>query len=276
MKLTTHSVEKPWGRIELPPPFDTLKGAGQPIGEIWFDAGDDRQQELLVKYIFTNEKLSVQVHPDDDEGRERGLPGGKSECWYILDAQPGATLGLGTKRPMSGEELRAAALDGSIEGLMDWKAIAPGDFFFVPAGTVHAIGAGVSLIEIQQNVDVTYRLYDYGRPRELHLDDGVAVADAEPYPMALARRVDACRPDVDQVLLTECPQFSVMHSCNLAATRAAFARHELWVVPLDGIARSGGDTATAGECLWLSGTDEVTGDPGTHALVGVGALPQPN
>jgi mannose-6-phosphate isomerase len=274
MKLSTHSVEKPWGRANLPPPFQTLSGGGQPVGEIWFDAGDGQHQELLVKYIFTTEKLSVQVHPDDDQGQARGLRGGKSECWYILDAQPGATLGLGTRRPLSAEELRAASLDGSIEALMDWKDIAPGDFFFVPAGTVHAIGAGVSLIEIQQNVDVTYRLYDYGRPRELHLNDGVAVAIARPYPMGLARRVDACALGVEQVLLTECPQFSVMHSCDLAATRRAFPGHELWVVPLDGVVRSGGDSAGAGECLWLSGTDEMTGGPGAHALVGVGALPK--
>jgi mannose-6-phosphate isomerase len=270
MKLTTHSVQKPWGRADLPPPFTGLSvGGGDPIGEIWFDAGADKHQELLVKYIFTSEKLSVQVHPTDDQGRARGLAGGKSECWYILDVQPGATLGLGTLRDLDGDALRAAALDGSIEALMDWKTVAPGDFYFVPAGTVHAIGAGISLIEIQQNVDVTYRLYDYGRPRELHLDDGVAVSVAAPYTMGLARRVDACRADAPQVLLTECPQFTVMHSCDLAATRDAFAGHEMWVVPLDGVTRSGGEEARAGECLWVSGTEAVTGDAGTHALVGI-------
>src|SRR3546814_17216030 len=101
------------------------------------------------------------VHPNDAQARERGLPGGKEECWYILDAEPDAKLGIGLTRRLSGEELRAAALDGSIEQLMDWKAVNAGDFFFIPAGTVTDIGAGLKLVEVQQNFDVTSRLYDY-------------------------------------------------------------------------------------------------------------------
>ena len=172
MKLQRRYVEKPWGRTELPPMFDPP--AGERIGEVWFT--DGAELPLLAKYIFTSERLSVQVHPDDEQARARGLAQGKSECWYILDAEPGATLGLGLTREVGSDELRAAALDGSIEQLMDWRAVAAGDFFFVPSGTIHAIGAGISLLEFQQNADVTYRLYDYGRPRELHLDDGMAVA----------------------------------------------------------------------------------------------------
>src|SRR3546814_988628 len=95
----------------------------------------------------SSEKLSIQVHPNDEQARERGLPGGKEECWYILDAEPDAKLGIGLTRRLSGEELRAAALDGSIEQLMDWKDVKAGDFFFIPAGTVHAIGAGLKLVE---------------------------------------------------------------------------------------------------------------------------------
>src|SRR5205823_13170573 len=110
-----------------------------------------------------------------DQARARGLPRGKSECWYILEAEPGAVLGLGLTREAAADELRAAALDGSIEELISWRPVRAGDFISVPPGTIHAIGAGISLLEIQQNADVTYRLYDYGRPRELHLDDGIAV-----------------------------------------------------------------------------------------------------
>ena len=124
LKLHTKSVEKPWGRTELPSIFPNPDA--KQIGEIWFDGPEGRHLPLLVKYIFTSEKLSIQVHPNDAEARERGLPGGKSECWYILDAEPDAVLGIGVKEPLSAEALRAAALDGSIEQLMDWKPVAKG------------------------------------------------------------------------------------------------------------------------------------------------------
>lgn len=271
MKLGAHLVEKPWGRYELPAPFNALPGTdGKQIGELWFEpeGNETRRQDLLVKYIFTSERLSVQVHPNDAQGQARGLSGGKSECWYILAADDGATLGLGTKQPLSPDELRAAALDGSIEQLMDWKPVSAGDFFFVPAGTVHAIGAGISVIEVQQNVDVTYRLYDYGRPRELHLDDGVAVSIAQPYPAQFSRKVDAS--ENASRLLVECPQFSVVYSNDLSATRTELSGRPLWVVPLCGSASSGGDTAGAGECLWIAPDEDVSAVPGTTALVGAG------
>lgn len=178
MRLRGREVETPWGRDD---------GSGRKVGEIWFEAPDGRPLPLLVKYLFTSEALSVQVHPDDDQARARGLPNGKSECWYVVAAEPGARIGLGFDRALTPEELRAAALDGSIERLMTWHAAQAGDFFSVPAGTVHAIGAGLTLIEVQQPSDTTYRLYDYGRPRELHLDDAVAVAAAAPYPPDMRR-----------------------------------------------------------------------------------------
>jgi len=134
-----------------------------------------------VKYIFTSEKLSVQVHPNDAQaGRAGEFDTGKEERRLVIDAEPGATLGIGFKEPISADAMRAAALDGSIADLLAWHPVRAGDFC-IPAGTVHAIGAGVSLIEIQQNSDITYRLYDYGRPRSLHLDKGVAVARGELY-----------------------------------------------------------------------------------------------
>jgi mannose-6-phosphate isomerase len=179
-RLARRHVERVWGRCDLAGPFAPPPGAGaEPIGEIWFEGAPGA--ELLVKYLFTAERLSIQVHPGDAAARARGLPRGKDEAWYVVSAEPGAAIGLGLTHCVSPGALRAAALDGSIERLLDWRAVAAGEFFYSPAGTVHAIGGGVSLIEIQQNLDLTYRLYDYGRPRELHLDEAVAVADPGPW-----------------------------------------------------------------------------------------------
>jgi mannose-6-phosphate isomerase len=210
--------------------------AGRRIGEVWFTAATDKP--LLVKYLFTSERLSIQVHPNGEQARARGLSRGKSECWYILEAEPDASLGLGLKREVSADALRAAALDGSIEQLMDWRPVRAGDFFMVPAGTIHAVGAGISLLEFQQNSDVTYRLYDYGRPRELHLDDGIAVARAERYPDALAQHL---APDEFRTLV-DGPRFVLAHS-----DRDMFEDRERWLIPLEGAAGN----ASAGDCLLL-------------------------
>jgi mannose-6-phosphate isomerase len=217
MKLTPREVEKPWGRDD---------GAGRRIGEIWFEAPDGRALSLLVKYLFTSDKLSVQVHPDDAHASARGLRSGKSECWYVVAAEPGAKLALGLKEGMSERELRAAAADGSIEGRLDWIEAREGDFFSVPAGTIHAIGPGLSLIEIQQPSDVTYRLYDYGRDRELHVDDAVAVANRSPSPQ-LHRRAGP-----DSALLLTAPPFSAAYVA--AGEAEPFAGLERWVLPLTG------------------------------------------
>ncbi len=179
--MQARPVERPWGRTELPPPFTALAQGGARIGEIWFEDGEGSPHPLLIKYLFTSERLSIQVHPDDAAAQAAGLASGKDEAWLVFAADPGATIGLGLKRSVTPEALRGAALDGSIEQLVDWRPVAADDFIYSPAGTIHAIGAGVSLVEIQQNADVTYRLYDYGRPRELHLDQGMKVADPKPF-----------------------------------------------------------------------------------------------
>ena len=179
IELRRRPVERIWGRDALPPPFGTLGGRGEAIGEIWFEA-PAREPELLVKYLFTSQPLSVQVHPDAAEARRRGLRSGKDEAWLILDAEPGAAIGLGLKEALPRDALRAAALSGEVERLLDWRPVAPGDIIYAPAGTIHAIGAGLSLIEIQQNCDVTYRLWDYGRNRELQVEDAVRAAHARP------------------------------------------------------------------------------------------------
>lgn len=180
VELGKHIVRKPWGRADAN--LDAGSPAGlDPVGEIWFDDPADPNPELLVKLLFTSERLSIQVHPDNEAARTRGFARGKDEAWYILDAEPGASIALGPKQAVTADKLRGAALDGSIEELVDWRPVRAGDFLFSPAGTVHAIGAGLRLIEIQQNLDLTYRLYDYGRPRELHLEDGIAVATLTPF-----------------------------------------------------------------------------------------------
>ena len=183
--LKAVAVERVWGRRALPAGFPRPPG-DEPIGEIWFEA--PAEAPLLVKYLFTSERLSIQVHPDDAAAQAKGYPRGKDEAWYVIDAEPGAVIGLGLKREVSASELRAAALDGSIENLLDWKPAQKGDVFYSPAGTVHAIGGGIALIEIQQNLDLTYRLYDYGRPRELHLEEGIAVAEPRPWSPPSERR----------------------------------------------------------------------------------------
>lgn len=177
-RLAMRAVARPWGRRDLPPAFPRGEH-GEPIGEIWYEGAG--AAELLVKYLFTAERLSIQVHPDDAAARALGYARGKDEAWYVLHAEPGATIGLGMTHRVAPNELHRAARDGSIEQLLDWRRVQAGEIFYSPAGTIHAIGGGLSLIEIQQNLDLTYRLYDYGRPRELHLDAAIAVADPGPW-----------------------------------------------------------------------------------------------
>jgi mannose-6-phosphate isomerase len=261
VKLQSHSVEKPWGRTDLASVFGG--SSNRQIGEIWFEHPSAQDLPLLVKYIFTSEKLSVQVHPNDAEARERGLRRGKNECWYILDAENGATLGLGLKSSVSADELRAAALDGSIERLMDWRPVAPGDFFYVPAGTVHAIGAGIMLLEVQQNADVTYRLYDYGRPRELHLDEGIAVSRREVYSSNDLRPAGG---PLDAVLI-DGPHFSVIRASSSESIPAPMSMRRRWVMPLRGQVCSSGETASAGECLLLEPAAPLTFRDSAVALI---------
>jgi mannose-6-phosphate isomerase len=246
MKLERSYIEKPWGRTSLPPPFDSLTAK---IGEVWF--GGTPELPLLVKYIFTSERLSIQVHPDDEQARKRGLPRGKSECWFIIGAEPGAVLGLGLTHEVGSDELRTAALDGSIEQLIDWRPVRAGDFVQVPAGTIHAIGAGISLIEIQQNSDVTYRLYDYGRPRELHLDDAVDVAVRAPFD---GRLIQHLAPGEERTLIDGTP-FKLV-----SARDDQFLDHRRWLIPLSGELRSGGDVARAGDCLLAAPGERVTSE----------------
>ena len=163
-------------------PWSSIDGTGEAVGELWFERADKNAPipALLLKLLFTSEPLSIQVHPDDTFARAMGMPNGKSEAWYIISAKPGAQIGVGLKHRITPQELRTSIRNGSIVDLVQWRPVAKGDVVFIPAGTIHALGAGIVLAEIQQRSDTTFRLFDYGRQRELHDDNGVAVANAWP------------------------------------------------------------------------------------------------
>lgn len=188
-----------WGFHDLTPWYD-YKTEGEPIGEVWLTgemcvagtgpmAGQslkditaahgrellgksygDGEFPLLIKLLFPKEKLSVQVHPDDAMAQKYGEPRGKTECWYALDAKPGAHVALGIKAGATAEQVRAAIESSTLEELLKMVPVEKGDMLYVDAGTVHAMGPGVVILETQQTSDLTYRMYDYGRPRELHLE----------------------------------------------------------------------------------------------------------
>ena len=178
-KLQPSFHERPWGTTHLEPWFSN---PALRTGEAWLDAGELGAGGAvpLVKFLFTTEKLSVQVHPNDEYARLHHACPGKTEMWHVLAAEPGARIAAGFREPLTREQAAAAAESGDIEHLLQWLDAKPGDTFFIPAGTVHAIGAGLTICEIQQRSDITYRLYDYGRPRELHLKDGLTVAELGP------------------------------------------------------------------------------------------------
>lgn len=193
---------RPWGTLDLSPWY-ALKPS-EPIGEAWL-TGDactiatgpaagqtfgtfvaSHKQEilgklsssfsdypLLLKILFPHEKLSVQVHPDDALAQKSGQLRGKTECWYVLTADPGASVALGLQPGTDAATIRNAVADHTMEDLMVQVPVSVGDMIFVDAGTVHAIGPGVILLETQQTSDITYRLYDYGRPRELHVEKAI-------------------------------------------------------------------------------------------------------
>lgn len=194
--------ERVWG-VETLPQWYQQPEAGKPVGEAWltaetcvvdagpfagvslaemtrrfpeaFAGGATAEFPLLVKTLFPREKLSVQVHPNDAQAGALGLGRGKTECWYVLSAEPGAELALGFREEISANAVRAAIADGTLEEKLNYLQVKAGDLVFVDAGTVHSIGPGMVILETQEYSDITYRLYDFGRPRELHVDAGLAV-----------------------------------------------------------------------------------------------------
>jgi mannose-6-phosphate isomerase len=192
-------VERVWGYLDLHPWYDRV-AKGNPIGEVWL-TGDDclvatgplkgktlsavfqktseallgkeappTDSPLLIKMIFAREKLSVQVHPDDRLAQKYDQPRGKTECWYAVAAEPGAQVAAGLKPGVTLDQVRSGIQDGTLEKSLNVLPVETGDLIYVDAGTVHAIWPGSILLETQQNCDLTYRMFDYGRPRELHIE----------------------------------------------------------------------------------------------------------
>jgi mannose-6-phosphate isomerase len=222
--------ERVWGTRDLRPVYDLrpekpigeawLTGhncrvqngelAGRTLGELCREFGADLVGEaasqpdrfpMLIKFLFPREKLSVQVHPDDEMARSMGQPCGKTECWYVLSAEPGAQVGVGLKPGVTKNQFAEAIMGGNAEQLLNWIDIRPGELIYVEAGTVHAIGPGSILVETQQNSDTTFRLYDYGRPRELHVDMGLRATKEH----HSAKRVTRAQDDaISELLAADC------------------------------------------------------------------------
>jgi mannose-6-phosphate isomerase len=266
-------VRKPWGVADLHP-WSGIGGSGDAIGELWFQRVDQNAPipALLLKLLFTSEPLSIQVHPDDAFARSIGLSNGKTEAWYILSALPDARVAIGLKRPLSPQELLAAIKDSSIAGLTQWRPVRRGDVIFVAAGTIHAIGAGIVLAEIQQRSDATFRLYDYGRKRELHEDNAVAVSDAGPaQTQAVARRLSD-----ERWALIASPHF-VLERINLPAnsTWALTAERETWILVTEGHARIGATNTTVGDVIFVE-ADRAAIEVGPDGMSSLIAYPGPD
>jgi mannose-6-phosphate isomerase len=195
---------RPWGTLDLSPIYPNHKFQ-EKIGEAWLTgdacqvangplmgrsladlsthyggdlvgdaAPDSHRFPLLVKFLFPHDKLSVQVHPDDEAARRVGQPWGKTECWYVAHARPGAQIALGLKPGVTKQQFGRAVHGQHAEDLLNWINVYSGEMIYVTGGTVHTMGPGLIMMETQQQSDTTYRLYDYGRQRELHLREGLA------------------------------------------------------------------------------------------------------
>ena len=258
---TIRIVPKPWGRGDLRP-WSQIRGNDTAIGELWFQRADPTAPEtvLLLKLLFTTQNLSIQVHPDDTYAQSIGLMNGKTEAWYILSSEPDARIALGLSETLSPNNLRSAIEDGSIADRVAWFPARADDVIFVPARTIHAIGAGLVVAEIQQRSDTTFRLYDYGRKRPLDIDNAAAVADAGPVALQAARR-----PLSDARTLLLCTDFFVLEHIDLPPLSHwdLHATRETWVLVLAGSARFGTIEAEIGNAVFLE--DD-------HASIDVGAV----
>jgi mannose-6-phosphate isomerase len=265
-------ARKPWGVADLHP-WSSIDVSGDAVGELWFQRADKdaASPALLLKLLFTSEPLSIQVHPDDAFAHSIGLPNGKTEAWYILSATPDARVAIGLTRRLTPQELRASIKDGSIADLVQWRPAVKGDTIFVAAGTIHAIGAGIVLAEIQQRSDTTFRLFDR-RHRELHEEHAVAVSDAGPVQVQSGpRRLTAAR-----TALVSSPHF-VLERIDLQANSnwTLEADRETWILVIEGRARIGLINASVGDAVFAE-ADRAgieVGPDGTSCLI---AYPGPD
>jgi mannose-6-phosphate isomerase len=267
------AVRKPWGVADLNP-WSRIDGSEDAIGELWFQRVDKNapSSALLLKLLFTSEPLSIQVHPDDEFARSIGLPNGKTEAWYVLAATPDARVAVGLKRHLTPRELRASIRDGSIASLTQWRPVVKDEIILIPAGTIHAIGAGIVLAEIQQRSDATFRLFDYGRQRQLHEDSAVAASHAGPVEtQAAPRHLTAAR-----TILVASPHF-VLERVDLPANSiwALNADRETWILVIAGDARIGLTNASVGDAVFAE-ADRAGIEVGPDGMSGLMAYPGPD
>jgi mannose-6-phosphate isomerase len=263
----THTLPKPWGVSDLRPWNDAPQDESV-IGEIWYERSDKSLPDpsLLLKLLFTSQPLSIQVHPDDAFAHSIGLPNGKSEVWYILSAAPDAKVALGLKKTITKQQLSAALDDGSIADLVEWRNVSPDDIIYVPAGTIHAIGAGLVIAELQQRSDATFRLFDYARNRELHIENAKAVANTGPAKFQMPPK----KISDERTLLVSCPHFT-FEKIKLGPNSNwdLEAQRETWLLVLSGSARTSTFGVVPGDAVFAQ-SDTVnitTGSDGMSGLV---------
>lgn len=263
MKMDVLLADKPWGQVGVANPLHTGGDPSRRVGEVSFAHPGRAELPVLIKYLYTTERLSIQVHPNNDEAQRRGHPCGKDEMWVVLKAAPHSTIGLGLTRPADTAELNRAVLDGSIEQLVDWRPVKAGDVIYNSAGTIHAAGADLVLLEVQQSIDLTYRLYDYGRPRELHLAEGLAVARGRPH----YDPRDCSVADGRSRILADGPYFGAAWCVGGLPTGLPFSAAHWQLVVVEGHANVGTSRIEAGECCLLSSPGEVSMTDETVAVL---------
>jgi mannose-6-phosphate isomerase len=203
-------------------------------------ARDARRFPLLLKFLFPHEKLSVQVHPDDEQARRVGQPWGKTECWYVVHAKPGAQIALGLKPAVTVAQLEQAIHEKRAEEVLNWLNVYTGDMIYVAGGTVHTLGPGSVIVETQQQSDTTYRLYDYGRSRELQLKEGLAAVKLNTASGKVVRPAPAQIPGSNnrQAPLVAAPYFVVdmfeMKDAQELSTSDDFGESSQILVALEG------------------------------------------
>ncbi|MGB8365702.1 MAG: class I mannose-6-phosphate isomerase [Rhizomicrobium sp.] len=271
-RASFRAVHKPWGSADLRP-WSKFSPDGDPVGELWFQrAGTDAPDpSLVLKLLFTKQPLSIQVHPDDEFARSVGLAHGKTEAWYVLAAEPGAQIAVGLQRQLTTSQLRSAIEDGSISGLIQWRGVVTDDVILVPSGTIHAIGAGLVIAEIQQRSDATFRLFDYGRQREIQLDNAVAAASAGP-----AAPQAAPSPFTDGRSLLVVDSHFVLERFDLPprSSWSFDAERETWLFVVSGSARIGSfDMALAGVAFVED--EQVRIEVGQNGMKALVAYPGP-
>jgi mannose-6-phosphate isomerase len=266
-RARAHAVQKPWGVPDLRPWSRADHDGGRLIGEIWYERSGNETPEpsLLLKLLFTSQPLSIQVHPDDAFAQSIGLTCGKTEAWYVLSAAPDARIALGLKKQLAPRQLREAVGDGSIADLVAWRTVLPGDVVFVPAGTIHAIGAGLVIAEIQQRSDATFRMFDFGRQRDLHIANAIAVADTGPADVGLKTK----RLTDERTLLASNPHF-VLERIELApgSTNRLEAERETWLLVVSGSARVGKLDVATGDAVFAE-SDSVDIHAGPEGMAGL-------